>query len=397
MSGKPFSFYPDTLAVSGGESALRRNGASAVPLEFGIAYDYPDVESWEKVARGELSCDLYARNTAHPTTLALEAKVAALEGAESAVAFTSGMAAISSTLMGLLAPGDRVVAGKDTYGGTHYLFQHTLPHWGVDVVLCDTTDAAAMEAELARGCTLLYLESPTNPMLKVQDIRRLAQAARQAGVLVAIDSTFATPVNQQALLLGVDLVIHSATKFLGGHADALGGLVCGAVQLTDKIRHYREIHGACLDPMSAFLILRGMKTLALRMRQHNDNALQLATWLEQHPKVECVNYPGLPSHPQHELARSQMTGFGGVLSFVLKGGFDEVRRVLPRCKLMLRAATLGSVDTLLGVPSTTSHVECTAEERVALGIPAGLVRCSVGIEDIRDLIADFTQALADDM
>ncbi|MBP7580375.1 MAG: aminotransferase class I/II-fold pyridoxal phosphate-dependent enzyme [Vogesella sp.] len=388
------TLHPDTLAVRAGEDPFRPHDALAVPVEFAIAHGYPDVASWEQVARGDAPGPLYSRNTAQPATLALEARLAALEGAEAAVAFSSGMAAISSTLLALLRPGARVVAGKDTYGGSHYLFQHTLPHWGVQVTLCDTTDADAFAAAMAQGCDLLYLESPTNPMLKVQDIRRLAAAGHAAGALVVIDNTFATPVNQQPLALGADLVLHSATKFLGGHADAMGGIACGSRELTDKLRHYREIHGACLDPMSAFLILRGIKTLALRMRQHNANALALAQWLQAHPAVARVNYPGLPDHPQHALAASQMQGFGGVLSFELTGGFAAVQAMLPRCQLLIRAATLGSVDTLLGIPSTTSHVECSEAERVALGIPGGLVRCSVGIEDVRDLIADLAQALA---
>ena len=388
------TLHPDTLAVRAGEDPFRPHDALAVPVEFAIAHGYPDVASWEQVARGDAPGPLYSRNTAQPATLALEARLAALEGAEAAVAFSSGMAAISSTLLALLRPGARVVAGKDTYGGSHYLFQHTLPHWGVQVTLCDTTDADAFATAMAQGCDLLYLESPTNPMLKVQDIRRLAAAGHAAGALVVIDNTFATPVNQQPLALGADLVLHSATKFLGGHADAMGGIACGSRELTDKLRHYREIHGACLDPMSAFLILRGIKTLALRMRQHNANALALAQWLQAHPAVARVNYPGLPGHPQHALAASQMQGFGGVLSFELAGGFAAVQAMLPRCQLLIRAATLGSVDTLLGIPSTTSHVECSEAERVALGIPGGLVRCSVGIEDVRDLIADLAQALA---
>ncbi len=387
------ALHPDTLAVRAGEDPFRPHDALAVPVEFAIAHGYPDVASWEQVARGDAPGPLYSRNTAQPATLALEARLAALEGAEAAVAFSSGMAAISSTLLALLRPGARVVAGKDTYGGSHYLFQHTLPHWGVQVTLCDTTDAEAFAAAMAQGCDLLYLESPTNPMLKVQDIRQLAAAGHAAGAVVVIDNTFATPVNQQPLTLGADLVLHSATKFLGGHADAMGGIACGSQALTDKLRHYREIHGACLDPMSAFLILRGIKTLALRMRQHNANALALAQWLQSHPAVAQVNYPGLPSHPQHALAARQMQGFGGVLSFELAGGFAAVQAMLPRCQLLIRAATLGSVDTLLGIPSTTSHVECSEAERVALGIPGGLVRCSVGIEDVRDIIADLAQAL----
>ncbi len=248
---------------------------------------------------------------------------------------------------------------------------------------------------MAGGCRLLYLESPTNPTVKVVDIARLAAAGKQAGAIVVVDNTFATPINQNPLQLGADLVLHSATKYLGGHADALGGVVCGKKQWSDAVYHYREINGATLDPMAAYLLLRGMKTLHLRIRQQNESALAIARFLESHPAVETVYYPGLASHPGHEIACRQMRGFGGMLSFMLKeNSFDAVRRLLPRLRYAHCAANLGAVETIVGPPATTSHVECTAQERARMGIPESLVRYSTGIEDTADLIADLEQALA---
>jgi cystathionine gamma-synthase len=225
------------------------------------------------------------------------------------------------------------------------------------------------------------------------DIARLAAAGHKAGAIVVADNTFATPVNQNPLALGADLVIHSATKFLGGHADALGGVVCGSRPLVERIYHFREITGATLDPMAAYLLIRGLKTLPLRILRQNESALKIARWLGDRPQVAAVFYPGLESHANHDIARRQMRGYGGVLSFMLRGGFDAVKTVLPRLKLARRAANLGAVETIAGPPATTSHVECTPEERAAMGIPEGLIRYSVGIEDAADLIADLEQAL----
>jgi cystathionine gamma-synthase len=226
------------------------------------------------------------------------------------------------------------------------------------------------------------------------DIKRLARSAHDAGAIVVVDNTFATPINQHPLNLGADLVVHSATKFLGGHADALGGVICGPMELVKKIYHFREINGAALDPMAAYLLLRGMKTLHLRISRQNESAIAIARYLEGHKAVKEVFYPGLESHSGHVIAQKQMKGFGGVLSFILKGDLDAVKAFLPLLQLAHRAANLGAVETIAGPPATTSHVECTPEERAAMGIPEGLVRYSVGIEDVGDLIADLDQALA---
>jgi cystathionine gamma-synthase len=313
--------------------------------------------------------------------------------AEAATSFSSGMAAISNTLFALLSPGDRVVSIKDTYGGTNKLFIEFLPRFGIDASLCDTGDHTAIEAAIGQGCKVLYLESPTNPTVKVVDLARMAAVAHRHKATVIVDNTLATPINQQPIKLGADLVIHSATKFLGGHADALGGVVCGAADLVAKIYHFREITGACLDPMSAYLLLRGMKTLHLRIERQNQSALKIARFLESHPSVVRVFYPGLESHEHHQIACRQMRGFGGVLSFVIKGGFDSVKSFLPRLRYAHLAANLGAVETLAGPPSTTSHVESTKQERAAAGIPEALIRYSVGIEDAEDLIGDLGQAL----
>ncbi len=381
-----------TRAVWAGENIEPWQRATQVPVALSVSYGYDNLDEWAQVALGHALGHIYGRNT-NPTVAAFEEKVRLLEGAEAATSFSSGMAAISNTLFTLLSPGDRVVSVKDTYGGTNKLFVEFLPRFGIDVCLCDTTDHRGIEAAIGEGCKVLYLESPTNPTIKVVDIARLAASGRRQGATVVVDNTFATPINQQPLELGADLVIHSATKFLGGHADALGGVVCGTADLVAKIYHFREITGACLDPMSAYLLLRGMKTLHLRIARQNESAMNIARFLEAHPKVERVFYPGLKSHENHEIARRQMSGFGGVLSFAIHGGFDAVKSFLPRLNYAHLAANLGAVETVAGPPATTSHVESTKQERAAAGIPEALIRYSVGIEDADDLIADLRHAL----
>ncbi len=392
MAEKRPDLDPATLSVWAGEGESLVQGATQVPIVYSAAYGYPDVEAWLDVALGRAPGHIYSRNT-NPTVHAFEEKVRALEGAPAATSFSTGMAAVSNTLHALLGPGDRVVSVKDTYGGTNRLFLDFLPRFGIEVELCETTDHEQIEGAVAAGCAVLYLETPTNPTLKVMDIARLAAAGREAGATVIVDNTFATPINQSPLSLGADLVLHSATKYLSGHADVLGGVVCGSPELVARVYHYREITGAALDPMAAYLLIRSMKTLCLRVERQNESAQRIAERLEAHPAVAVVNYPGLESHPQHDIAARQMRGFGGMLSFGLEGGFEAVERVLPRLRLAHRAANLGAVETIAGPPATTSHVECTPEERAAMGIPEGLIRYSVGIEDAVDLIADLEQAL----
>jgi len=368
------------------------SGATQVPVVHSVAYGYNDIDEWQAVALGESEGYIYGRNT-NPTVAVFEEKMRLLEHGEAATSAASGMAAISATLNALLRPGQRVVSVKDTYGGTSLLFTEFLPALGIEVELIATTDHDAIEDSIRSGCDLVYLETPTNPTLKILDLRRFIGAARSVGALSVVDNTFATPVNQLPLLLGADLVVHSATKYLGGHADALGGVVVGRSDLVDAVYHYREINGAALSPMAAYLLIRGLKTLHLRVQRQALNAAAVADYLIGHPKVESVNYPGLASHPHHEIAAGQMSGFGAMLSFSLDGGFDAAKRMLPALRFAHLAANLGAVETTVGVPATTSHVECSAEERRQLGIPEGLVRYSTGIEHIGDLLADLEQAL----
>lgn len=381
-----------TQCIWAGEEEYLLAGATQVPVVHSVAYGYRDVDEWLAVARGEKDGHIYSRNT-NPTVQAFEEKVRQLEGAEAATSFATGMAGISNTLYTLLRPGDRIVSVKDTYGGTNVIFSEFLPRINVDVALCNTTDHEAIEAEIAKGCQVLYLETATNPTLKIVDIPRLTKAAHAVGATVVVDNTFATPINCNPLGLGADIVLHSATKFLGGHADAMGGVVCGSEELIERIYHYREINGATLHPMAAYLLLRGMKTLHLRIRHQNASAGQIATFLHDHPAVESVFYPGLPSHENHDIAAEQMRGFGGMLSFTLKGDFETVKKFLPYLTYAHAAANLGSVETIVGPPATTSHVEVTPEQRAKMGIPEGLIRYSTGIEDTDDLIADLREAL----
>ncbi|GGF92967.1 L-methionine gamma-lyase [Paenibacillus albidus] len=382
-----------TRAVWAGEKEFRAFGSTQIPVMLGVAYDYEDVDVWYEAAMGERPGYIYNRMD-NPTVQSLEEKIRMLEGAEAAVAFSSGMAAISSTLYTFLKPGDRVVSLKDTYGGTNKVFTEFLPNIQVGVELCTTEDQEQIEREIAKGCTLLYLETPTNPTLKITDIRRLAQAAHAAGALVLVDNTFATPIQQNPLALGADIVIHSATKFISGHADAMGGVVCGSVELMKAVYHYREINGANMDPWSAYLILRGAKTLKLRVQQQVKSAMEIAQYLQTEPLVEAVYYPGLSTHPGHDIAKEQMRGYGSIVSIVLKDEMKGIKCLLSRLQYANRAGNLGAVETIYGPARTTSHVECTPEERKALGISEGLLRISVGIEDTEDLIEDLRQAFA---
>jgi cystathionine gamma-synthase len=387
------SWGSSTRALWAGEESLFPYGAVVMPIVQNIAFGYDTLAEWHDVAIGEHAGHIYSRNT-NPTVALFEEKMRQLEGAQAAIAFSSGMAAISNTLLTFVQPGQQIVSMTETYGGTNRLFSEFLPRNQIRIKLARPEDQGGLEALIDGGTTLVYLESPTNPTLQVVDIARVSKAAKQAGAIVVVDNTIATPVNQNPLALGADLVIHSASKFLGGHGDALGGVLCGSRDLVESVFRYREIHGAALDPFAAFLLMRGLKTLAIRMERHNNSALQIARFLVDHPAIERVFYPGLPSHPGHVIASRQMRGSSGMLSFVLKEGGATVAEVLQRLRLARRAASLGHVETFAGVPSTTSHVECSAEQRKAMGIPELLIRYSVGIEDVSDLLADLESALA---
>lgn len=382
-----------TIGVWAGEEGPKDDGSSHLSIVARISFDYPSADEWADVALGRRPGHIYSRNS-NPTVAVFEEKVRRLEEAEAATSFASGMAAISNTLGALLRPGDRVVSITDTYGGTHRIFTEFLPQIGISVVLYDPDDEDSLERAIARGCRLLYLESPTNPTLKIVDLKKLADAAHSVGALVVTDNTVATPINQNPLKLGSDIVVHSASKFLGGHGDALGGAIAGSKELVTRVFRYREINGAALDPFAAFLLARGMRTLELRVARQNENALAVARFLASHRAVDRVFYPGLESHPKYDTAANQMRGFGGMLSFTIRDTADRgVTAFLDRLRLARKAASLGHVETMAGTPATTSHVECTAAQRSAMGIPDQLVRYSVGIEDVADLIDDLQRAL----
>ena len=387
------NYKKGTAAVWAGEDQDFYNGAITSPIVNSVAFAYKDLDEWHNVSLGNEPGYIYSRNT-NPTVHVLEEKIRILEEAEAATSFATGMGAISNTLFTFLTPGKRVVSIKDTYGGTSKIFLDFLPAYNVHVTLCDTTNHEEIEREIAKGCDLVYLETPTNPTLKIIDLKRLAAAAKKAGAIVVVDNTFASPVNQNPLKLGADLVLHSATKFLCGHSDAMGGVLAGRKDLVQKVYQFREINGASLQAGPAYLIARGMKTLELRIERQNASALKIAQYLKGHSKVKEVFYPGLETHPGHAIAKDQMSGFGGILSFALDGDYSLVKKLLPELQLVHLAASLGSVGTLAGPPRTTSHVELTEAQRALLGIPEALIRYSVGIENVEDLLNDLEQGLA---
>ena len=337
----------------------------------------------------------YARSD-NPTRTALQTALAALEGGRFGLAFASGMAAID-TLLRLVAPGQRVVCGNDLYGGTFRLFDKVLAITGVRFTFVDTSDTAAVAAELAREpARLVWLESPTNPTLRLADIAAISAAAHAAGAQVAVDNTFASPALQQPLALGADFAVHSTTKYIGGHSDVVGGaIVTNDAAAYERLKFLQNAVGAVPGPMDCFLTLRGIKTLGLRLRAHCDNATAVARFLSDHPAVAEVIYPGLDSHPQYELARRQMSGPGGMVSFTLRGGEAAARAVAQRTRLFTLAESLGGVESLIELPAAMTHASVGGAEALAAGfaVPAGLVRLSVGIEHADDLIADLRRAL----
>lgn len=335
----------------------------------------------------------YYTRWGNPTTRLFEERMALLEGGEDALAAASGMGAIATAVLSVVPPGGHVVSPRAVYQATYQLFAEVLPRQGVEVTFLDTMDVADYERAARPGTTLLYVETPNNPLMQVTDIAAVAALARRTGALVMADNTFASPFNTTPLALGVDLVVHSATKYLGGHSDVSAGVIVGRADLIQRARHTLRILGPVLDPFAAWLLLRGLKTLGLRVERHNHNAQRLAAFLAAHPRVARVNYPGLASHPGHAVAARQMRGFGGMLSFEVRGDFASGVRCVEALRTCLLAVSLGGVETLVTHPASTSSVGIPREERERAGITDGLIRVSVGLEDVEDLIADFTQAL----
>jgi cystathionine gamma-synthase len=384
-----------TRAVHAGELDQNAHDAITTPIVSAATYVFENTAALRDYFEGRSDREEYGRY-GNPTVRTAERKLAALEGAAEAAVFASGMAAATTTLMTLLKAGDHLVMTSDCYRRTRQFVSNFLGRFGVTSTMVEPGDYAGLEAALVPGKTKVVLsESPTNPYLRVADMGKLVAVCRRFGkAKLVIDSTFATPVNQRPLAQGADLVLHSATKYLGGHNDLLAGAVCGNEGLVSAIRELRSVLGAVLDPQSAYLLLRGMKTLSLRLGRQNESALRIARWLEEQPSVQKVYYPGLPSHPDHAVARAQMTGFGGVISFLYAGDLDATSRFIDACQLCQIAPSLGGVESLIEQPALMSFYELTTEQREAVGIRNNLVRMSVGVEDCDDLIADLAQAFA---
>jgi cystathionine gamma-lyase len=374
----------ETDAIHAGQSPDPTTGAIMTPVY--------QTSTYVQEAPGKHLGFEYSR-TQNPTRMALEACVAALEGGRHGLAFASGCAT-TDAVMHLLSTGDHVVSMDDVYGGTRRLFEKVWKRHGIDFTFADLSAPGALDAAITARTRMVWVESPTNPLLKLVDLARAAETCQAHGVWLVVDNTFMTPYFQKPLALGADIVVHSATKYLNGHSDVVGGvLVTSRDELRERLAFVQNSAGAVPGPMDAFLVLRGLKTLHVRMDRHQDNAMELAGWLEKHPRVRSVIYPGLPSHPQHDLAQKQMSGFGGMITVRLRGSLDETARAISSCRVFSLAESLGGVESLIEHPAIMTHASVPSEERAKLGIDDTLIRLSVGIEALEDLREDLARAL----
>ena len=346
-----------------------------------------------KYTEGKIDGYLYSRYE-NPTVVAVEKKIAALDGAEQSLLFSSGMAAISTAMLTLLKSGDEIVCSAAIYGGTFHIIEDLLSKLGIEHRFVSLADLANPAGIIGPKTKIVWFESPINPTLRCVDIRKIAAACQQAGVISAIDNTFASPINQPVLSMGVDLSMQSCTKYLNGHSDVTGGVLSGSGTLLAPIARMRRLLGGVLDPQPAYALGRGMKTMPLRVAQHNANALKVAECLAKHPAIERVYYPGLPAHPDHEIAKKQMSGFGGVVTIDVKGGKDAAFRTFDRLNVIKRAASLGGVESICSLPILTSQFGLSDDELAKAGVTKGMIRISVGLEDAADLIDDLNQALS---
>ena len=381
-----------TRAIHGGERKHGLNAPVTAPIVRSANFTFASTAEMKRWAEGKSKAYIYTRY-GNPTLAVAEAKIADLENAEAAVVTASGSAAISSVLLAVLRAGDELLATRQLYGGSYRLMRDVLPRMGIHVRHA-ATDLAGAERMVNKKTRAIYVETPTNPTLGIVDLKKVVALARQHKLVSIIDNTFATPVLQRPLDLGFDLVLHSATKYLAGHSDLVAGAVAGGRDLVGKVRSMMISLGGSMDPDPAYLLIRGLKTLELRVRRQSDSALAVAQFLEGHPKVARVHYPGLDSHPDHQLAKRQMSGFGGMLAFDLKGGLPAARRFCDRSKIFLLAASLGGVESLIVLPIYTSHYRMGTAELAAAGVRPGTVRMSIGLEDPQDLLADLSSALS---
>lgn len=393
-ASRPGRAGPSTLAVRAGQPRQDAFDAITTPVVCTSTYAFGSTAELRDHFEGRSEREEYGRY-GNPTVRAAERKLAALDGGEEAALFASGMAAVTTAILALVKGGDHVILTSDCYRRTRSFVTTFLARFGVASTLVPPGDPAALRDAIRPTTRLVVTESPTNPYLRIADIQAIGEATGdRRRIKILVDATFATPVNVRPLEQGADLVVHSCTKYLGGHNDLLAGVVTGSAALVSLVRDLRDVLGGVLDAHPAYLLLRGIKTLALRVERQNETGLVVARWLEQHPAVEQVFYPGLPSHPDHALAARTMKGFGGVISFVLRADLETTSRALDACQLATIAPSLGGVETLIEQPALMSYYELTPEERAAIGIRESLVRLSVGIEDAEDIIADLQQALA---
>ena len=382
-----------TASVHAGEWREQEANAITTPIYQTSTFWFENSQEVIDYQEGRKEREEYGRY-GNPTWAAVERKLNELEGGEASALFASGMCAATTTFMSLLPPGSHLIITSDCYRRTRQFIQQYLSRMSVETTVIDPADVSAFEAAIRDETALFFTESPTNPHLKVLDLNKLVPFAKEHRLKVLIDSTLATPINQRPLDFGVDLVLHSATKYLGGHNDLLLGSVCGAGPIVEAIREYCKVIGTTPDPNSSYLLIRGLKTLAVRMHRQNQTALCIARHLEAHSKVKRVFYPGLESHPDHQVAVEQMSGFGGLVSFEIDGGLDCAQRFVHELQLPYLAPSLGGVETLVSHPATVSYYDLSREERLALGITDELVRYAVGIEDCEDLVTDIDQALS---
>jgi cystathionine gamma-synthase len=393
--GKVLPPGPGTLAVHGGEPAGKDKDSLTQPVFLTSSYVFDSTAELRKYFEGGVEREEYGRY-GNPTVRAAERKIAVLEGTEDCVLFSTGMAAVTTALLAALRSGQHVILTSDCYRRTRQFVEGALSRFGVESTIVEPGDLQALDAAVRPGQTRMVItESPTNPYCRVIDLKAVSELCRRyKGLKLMVDATLATPVNQQTAALGVDFVVHSATKYMGGHNDLLAGAVCGSAPLMAAVREFRGLLGAMLDPQTAYLLIRGLKTLDVRVRRQNETAQRVAAWLERQPKIERMYYPGLESHPDYAIARRQMTGFGGLMSFVVQDGLAGASRFVDGCKLAIHAASLGGVETLIQLPAIMSYNDLTPEQRKAIGVDEGLVRLAVGLEDADDIIADMTGGLA---
>jgi len=381
-----------TLAIRAGEQHHGVNAAVGTTISRTSNFTFANTAQMKGWAEGKNKAYIYTRY-GNPTLTIAEEKIASLEGAEAAVVTASGMAAISSALLAVLRSGDEVIASHQVYGGSYRLFRDLFPRFGISVRHVES-DLEGIEKLVGPATKALYVETPTNPSLRLVDLEKAAAFARKHGLVSIVDNTFASPALQKPIEMGFDIVVHSATKYLGGHSDIIAGAAAGSRKWMERVRSNVIYLGGSMDPGAAFLLIRGMKTLGVRVAKQCETAMEVAKFLARHPKVARVHYPGLPSHPDHSLAKKQMRGFGAMMSFDMKGGVKAARRFCDRVKIFLMAASLGGVESLVVLPIYTSHYRMSLEELKAAGVVPGTVRMSVGLEDAADLIEDLRQALA---